>query len=205
MYGVTEKAHGVLPMAWATAPATRPAPITEVAAEDVSTPPAPEPQAPEPPIATKPEEEAPPPKAKLPPAELVLERCAAIRASIALREAEKAGILAAQGLDAAVWAALEQRWNDAVQEETEGGGRVLLDAYDAAYVAQIEAERGPLTAEKHARLLGNAGRGRGEVAIVGVALPDEGLLRIKRVGLRRMSADPEFAAGLARALAKGKG
>ena len=98
--------------------------------------------------------------------------------------------------------ALEKHWDEAIRVETEQDDTTLLSAYDAAYVAQLEAERGPITIEEHAQLLGSAGRKGSGPALHG--LPSEGILRIKRAGLRRMSTDRDFAAGLGRALAGAK-
>lgn len=191
--GVTVRAHDVLPMPWNAARPRIPEMVREVA-------PAPEPvvEPSLPPQIIEPVAAAEPP----PIGAISIECCAAIRASIAVREAETAQILAVHGLDATEWAALDQRWNDAVGEETEREVRTLLDAYDAAYVAQIEAERGPITVAEHAMLLGSAGRRSTAPAIGQLRLPEEAFLRIKRSGLRRMSADPAFATELAKALAE---
>lgn len=178
------------------------------------TPPAPRPEpvllAPlPPPELTKPEvtkpEPAPPPAPPAPaaeprPADLSIEQCAAVAASIARAPADTAGILETHGLDPAGWAALEKRWADAIRSETTKGKKALLSAYDEAYVGQIERERGPIQAEEYARLVVAAERASLPEALAELSLPREAMMRVERVWLRRTSRDPALAASVKRAV-----
>ncbi len=103
--------------------------------------------------------DAPVTETQLPIEEYPIERCAAITASIARRRAAKAQILEENELDPTTWDALDHFWNDAIRKETERSKTELLSAYDAAYVAQLERERGPILVEEYARLTVAAERG----------------------------------------------
>ena len=68
-------------------------------------------------------------------------------------------------------AALDKHWNDAISRETARGKTRLLQAYDAAYVAQLEQERGPLQVEEYARLVVAAERGGTGKVLAEMTLP----------------------------------
>lgn len=121
--------------------------------------------------------------------EYPIERCAAITASIARRRAETAQILDEAQLDAARWAGLTQRWNEAIKEETGRGRTALLNAFDAAYVARLEEERGPVQVEEYARLLVAAERGNVGEVLAELTLPRGAMMRIERVWLARIAED----------------
>jgi hypothetical protein len=81
-----------------------------------------------------------------------LERCAAIAASVARRRAEKGAILERHQLTEEVWSRLEEHWAGAIERELGRGKSAMLNAFDTAYVAQLEAERGIVTVEEYAQL-----------------------------------------------------
>jgi hypothetical protein len=148
---------------------------------------------------------APPPsspaEAAAPPAEaapaLPLERfpiaaCARIAASIARRKPETAAILAEQELASDVWAALEKHWAAAMRAESHQGKTALLTAYDEAYVARLEEERGSITTREYARLVLSVEREQAEVVLAELGLPRGALLRIQRVWLKKMAAEAGF-------------
>jgi hypothetical protein len=130
-----------------------------------------------------------------------LERCARIDASIGRRGGEEREILEAQGLTAALWAKLDAHWKGAIDGETARGKTRLQKAYDAAYVAQLEEERGPITVEEHARVVVAAERGEAAEALRALELPEGALMRIRRVWIARTAADPAIGARARRALA----
>src|SRR5262249_42120893 len=108
-----------------------------------------------------------------------LERCAAIAASVARTESEKARILEEHELDPRTWAALDRYWNDRVRARAALGSAAPLKAYDEAYVAQLEKERGPIRVEEYARIVAAQERGATEEELAALGLPGGALLRIQ--------------------------
>jgi hypothetical protein len=64
----------------------------------------------------------------------------------------------------------------------------MLNAFDAAYVAQLEAERGVVTVEEYARLVTAAERQTENEVRAELHLPREALPRVKRVWEKRIAA-----------------
>lgn len=116
-------------------------------------------------------------------------RCARIAASCAHKPEGAAAVLERHGLTAASFAALEKRWAEAIQDESAKGASTLLIAYDDAYVAQLEAERGPVTVQEYARLLVAIERLQADRALAELLLPKGAKMRIQRVWLRRLAQD----------------
>jgi hypothetical protein len=141
-----------------------------------------------------------PSEPKLPLEKHPIERCAAIAASIARTCAETAQILEVEKLDPAVWAALDKHWNDAISKEMAKGKMGLLQAYDAAYVAQLEQERGPLHIEEYARLVVALERGGTDEALAEMTLPRGAIIRIERVWLKKIATTPALAASVCEAV-----
>jgi hypothetical protein len=133
--------------------------------------------------------------------DLPLERCAAIAAQLDVGRADPGKILGAHGLTEGEWAGVARRWAAAIRLEIDRGVLEMLEAFDRTYVDQIERARGPIRVEEYAQLLASTDPGAGATALAGLTLPPEGLLRVKRAGLRRLAADAEFAAKLLRAIA----
>jgi hypothetical protein len=195
LYGAKVPSGEVLPFA---APAISPAPAIPIAS-----PAAPPAIAPEPIRAVAAEIPAPAPPAPAgasPITEIPIERCAAIAASIARRRADTARILEASALDVTTWAALSRRWKEAIRAETARGKTKLLRAYDAAYVARLEEERGQVSVDEYARLVIAAERGEAEDALEALSLPRGAMMRIERVWLARIAADPALGARVRRAV-----
>lgn len=118
-----------------------------------------------------------------------LERCAVIAASIARSRHAALEILDAHALDAATWAALESRWSAAIRAEECRGRGSLLARHDAAYVAQLERERGPIGVEEYARLAVALERGTMAAELAALSLPSGAMVRIQRVWIGRIAAD----------------
>jgi hypothetical protein len=125
-----------------------------------------------------------------------IERCAEIAASCALRPADTAAILRENGLSEDGWDALEHRWVQVLRQDAEQGHAERLAAYDRAYVARLEKERGAITPEAYARLALAHERDRGALtrALRDLGLPWGATPRIQRVFSERMAADPTLAA-----------
>ncbi|HTN89163.1 MAG TPA: DUF2169 domain-containing protein [Sorangium sp.] len=142
-------------------------------------------------------EETAPPLAAFP-----IERCAAIAAKLARRPADRDTILKAEELTPKTWQWLHVRRLDEIQDEVARRKKKLLSAYDAAYVAALEKERGPITAGEYAQLLIAAEQGQGQAALAELGLPDESMMRIRRVWLERIVKDKKAAAEVRAAMRK---
>lgn len=142
----------------------------------------------------------PPPEAELPLAEFPIERCAAIAASTARAPADAPQILTTHELDPAIWQALDRHWNAAVGEETARGKTRLLRSYDAAYVAQLERERGPIQVDEYARLVVATEQGRMTEVLAELTLPPAATMRIERVWLGKLAGDAELGKSVRRSV-----
>jgi hypothetical protein len=78
--------------------------------------------------------------------------------------------------------------------------RRLLVAYDTAYVAAIEEQRGPMTASEFARLSRAADRGEAAPVLAELRLPEGSINRIRRVWRAKMAKDPRLGAEVRAAL-----
>ncbi|MCC6552490.1 MAG: hypothetical protein IT372_05630, partial [Polyangiaceae bacterium] len=136
-------------------------------------------------------EPAPPPAPSSP--EVPIAQCAAIAASLAMRPQDAPRVLHEEELTPERWEAAERRWAAEIQKELTRGKAALLRAYDDAYVARLEEERGPLQVEEYAALVVAAERGVGEAALAELRLPRGAAMRIERVWLDRIAADPALA------------
>jgi hypothetical protein len=145
-------------------------------------------------VAEEEEEEAPPLDA------FPIERCAATAASMARRPANRAKILEENELTEATWDALVKHWTGEIREETKRGRVTLLEAYDRAYVARLEEERGPIQVEDYARLVVAGERGDAEAALAELTLPRGAMLRLSRVWAGRMAADAGLGARVRQAV-----
>ncbi|MFT3774516.1 MAG: DUF2169 domain-containing protein [Minicystis sp.] len=170
--------------------------------ELIEGPPAEEASAPEKPVeaAPPPEPAKPPPPPELPLAAYPLERCAAIAASLARTKKDTDRILKEQELEPDVWQKLDRHWTEHVRAEAGRGRTAPLKAYDAAYVAQLEKERGPIRVEEYARLAVAVERGSGDQELAALTLPRGALLRVQRVWLMRTTADAELGKAVRQAL-----
>ncbi|HVY46243.1 MAG TPA: hypothetical protein VHB21_10210, partial [Minicystis sp.] len=185
------------------APVSRPAPPSAaaraVAADvdplDVTVAPAP-PAAPAPPFAPP---SAAAPRAELPLDRFPLERCAAIAASIDRAPAERGAVLESNEIDAPTWQALEAHHRGALARET-SSRKPLLKRYDEAYVARLEEERGPISAEEYARVVAAVERGDAAATMRELGLPAAALIRLERVWLRKVVDDPKLGKAVSRAL-----
>ena len=123
-----------------------------------------------------------------------IERCAATAASMARRAADRGKILGESELTPAAWDALVKHWTGEIREETRRGKTALLNAYDRAYVARLEEERGPVRVEEYARLVVAAERGNAGEALAELTLPRGAMVRLQRVWVRRMASDAALGA-----------
>ncbi|MBK8256695.1 MAG: hypothetical protein IPK82_28995 [Polyangiaceae bacterium] len=139
-----------------------------------------------------PEPEAPKEPEPLPLDKFPIDKCARIAASIARTREKESSILQAHELRQDVWERLKTHYAAEIKKETERGKTAQLRAYDAAYVAQLEEERGPIAVEEYARLVVAAERGTAPETLSALSLPDGAMLRIQRVWMIKMGQDPEL-------------
>ncbi len=145
------------------------------------------------PLPPPPEPEGTAPK-KLPIDVFTLERCARIAARIARRKTDRDAILDAEKLASGDWDALAAHWTEVIQVGTARGKTASLDAWDEAYVDELEVERGVIAVEEYASLVIAAERNTAEARLVELGLPRGALIRIRRVWGRKMRNDARFAA-----------
>jgi hypothetical protein len=115
---------------------------------------------------------------------------------MAQRPDDQDAILEAEGLTAETWTPRHERWLREIEAELARGKKKTLTDYDVAYVAALEAERGPITAAEYAGLQSAIELGRGAEKLAEMKLPEESLMRIRRVWLARMVKDPRLAAAV---------
>ncbi len=141
----------------------------------------------------EPETMRPPPPAPAPPPprdeDYTLERCAKIAAALAMARRKQKEILDEHALDPAHWARHSQRWLRAIQADCERGKAETLQAYDGAYVAELEAERGPILVEEYARLAVAQERSCAPRVRAELSLPAGSEMRVQRTWMRRMTED----------------
>lgn len=137
-------------------------------------------------------EPAPAPDPGLPLDRYPIERCAAVAASSARRRDETPAILEAHGLTPSLWESLDRHWADEIAKETGRGRTALLARHDAAYVAQLEDERGPIGVQEYARLVVALERNAAPAALAALDLPRGALLRVQRLWLRRIAGDADL-------------
>jgi hypothetical protein len=141
---------------------------------------------------------AAPPREEL--ADIPIELCAAITASIERRDGERAQILEENGLTEGAWDEHSRRWARRIQDETDRSRTGLLRAFDGAYVGRIEEERGPITEEEHARLVVAGERRGADEAMKALGLPRAAFLRIRRIWIARSAASADLGKRVRRAI-----
>ena len=135
--------------------------------------------------------EGPPP---LPVEVYPLARCAAVAASLDARPAEAPAILAKESLDEDAWDQLRAHWDAAIEKDLARQKNKLLREFDAAYVARLEDERGPIAAGDYARLAAAAEVAETGPALEDLRIPPEAWPRIRRVWIQLLAKDKKLAA-----------
>lgn len=136
--------------------------------------------------------------------EFPMERFAAIRASLALRPGDKEMIFRANGLTDPAWARLRSAWDAEIKGALRRGRSQMLRAFDAAYVVQLEKERGPLSVDEVARITVWTERGNQAEALREAGLPDESGIHILRTWIGRIASDPALGAAMRKAAEKAR-
>jgi hypothetical protein len=134
-------------------------------------------------------------------AELPLEFCAAITARLDRTPEERARILDQMGLSESTYVASEQAWAMTMRTETEQGRSDLRSAYERAYVAQLETERGEIDISDYAHLMVSVEFSDADAVLADLGLPRCALVRIERVWQERMAADAAFCSRVRQVMA----
>ncbi|KYF75455.1 hypothetical protein BE11_26225 [Sorangium cellulosum] len=125
--------------------------------------------------------------------ELSIAQCAAIAAELAEGRAERAKVLEAHGLGERTWRENERRWRSAIEEEAGAGKQALRRAYDEAYLARVEAFRGPITMEEYMRIVVGIERGKADAALDALRIQRPALMPIVRCWTKRVAEDTRMA------------
>jgi hypothetical protein len=136
--------------------------------------------------------------------EFPVERFAEVSASLALRPDEKETIFEINGLTEPSWARLRAAWDAEIKGALRRGRSQKLRAYDAAYVAQLEKERGPISVDELARITVGVERGDAAEALREVGLPEGSAIHIQRTWIGRVASDPALGAAVRKAVEKAR-
>ena len=141
-----------------------------------------------------------PPSTERPPAqpeaapELVLddyppERCGAIAARVASDPAAAADVLRAESLDEERWKRVHEHWLGHIQEAVARSRKKPQADYDAAFVAAVEARRGPITIKEYSTLAEAAERGAVAGALADLSMPEGAWPHVHRAWIGRLVKD----------------
>ncbi|MCC6554754.1 MAG: DUF2169 domain-containing protein [Polyangiaceae bacterium] len=170
MLGATPTSGEVEPITARIAPAAPPEPVAAAQAD--------------PPAETEPDVD---------PADVPLERFAAISAEIAEGGAPRAEVLRAHGLGERAWAAVERHWQGAIEEDAARGRNRLRSGYDQAYVGAVEGFRGRITLQDYVHITTAIERGQADAALDELRIQRPALMPIVRLWTKRVASDPELA------------
>ncbi|KYF75951.1 hypothetical protein BE17_53100 [Sorangium cellulosum] len=123
------------------------------------------------------------------PAEIPVERFAALTAEIAEGRAPRAEVLRTHDLSEHAWTAIERHWRAALEKDLARGGGRLSSAYDLAYVAAVEGFRGPIAAPEYARLAVAQERGQAGDALDALRIQRPALMPILRLWTKKVARD----------------
>ena len=119
-----------------------------------------------------------------------MEQCGTVAGRLAQRPADREAIHKEEELTPDARHAQHARWQAEIQAEQRRGKKKILATYDAAYVAALEEDRGPITAREYGGLALAAQRGEATAKLADLHLPAEAMMRIRRVWLAKIVKDP---------------
>jgi hypothetical protein len=132
--------------------------------------------------------------------DLTIDRYASIVAELGRAGTARGAVLKTHLLTEPGWIMVDQHWKKALAREAEEGGRVLLLAFDEAFLATQARLGKPVGVLEYARI--QVGLERGQVGRVLGELELElgDLMRLQRVWAKRLADSAELGADLARAI-----
>ncbi len=122
-------------------------------------------------------------------ADFTVERVARIAASLDLEPELQSDILSANELDEDAWERIEGAHDDALRSALEAGDSSRLEAYDAAYLARIEEERGEISLADYGSIVAAASNGSTASRLAELEIPEAAEMVLVRVFERRLGAD----------------
>lgn len=120
---------------------------------------------------------------------LTLEQAATIAAELAEGKKDRRQVLEAYGLRERSWRKNEKRWSEAIAAQSARGTHALQAAYDAAYVAKVEAFRGPIQLEEYARIVVALERSQAVEVLCELKIHRAALMPIVRLWTRKVAKD----------------
>lgn len=129
---------------------------------------------------------------------LSVDRVARIRASLDIDPDLEKEILEANELDQETWEAVEDRTDAELRAALTQGIRTRLTAYDQAYLARLEEERGPVSIRDYGSIVTAQSRGDAATRLRELDLPPACELVLVRVFEERLANDPELRSTLKR-------
>ncbi len=118
-----------------------------------------------------------------------IERFAHIAAEIAEGRAPRAEVFSGHGITSGAWDALDRHFAAAIEEEMLRGASVLRRASDSAYVAAVEAFRGPITLTHYARIVVAIERGQANRVLDELRIQRRALMPIVRLWAKKVAGD----------------
>jgi len=119
------------------------------------------------------------------PAEISIERFAAISAELNECQKPRHRILEAHKLHEEDWKTIEAHWTRAIDDESASGKHSLRKASDGAYIAAVEKFRGPITASETARIVASLERGKTNETLDDLKIQRPALMPILRSCARK--------------------
>jgi hypothetical protein len=118
-------------------------------------------------------------------ADFTVERVARIAASLDLEPELQSDILSANELDEDAWERIEGAHDDALRSALAAGDSSRLEAYDAAYLARIEEERGEISLADYGSIVAAARSGSTASRLAELEIPEAAEMVLVRVFERR--------------------
>ncbi len=134
---------------------------------------------------------------------LTLEQVALIAAELAEGKKDRRQVFEAHRLRERSWRKNEKHWSESIATQSARGTHALQAAYDAAYVARVEAFRGPIQLEEYARIVVALERGQAFEVLAELKIHRAALMPIVRLRTQKVAKDMKLgdaANGVLRAL-----
>jgi hypothetical protein len=144
------------------------------------------------PTLSPPTDTIPAPAPRRPCDDVSLADYATLSAEIDLKPDVRQTTLDAAGLDEARFDEVHQRWQAAIDGELDRGRWELGAAYDDAYVARMELERGALDIHDYTLIEVAQERGRSDAQLDAMAIPRVAAMPIMRCWIRRIASNFEL-------------
>jgi hypothetical protein len=129
------------------------------------------------------------PEPELDDIELTLEQVATVAAELAEGKTSRAKVFETHGLRERSWRKNEKRWSEAIEAQSARGTHAMQAAYDAVYVARVEAFRGPIELQEYAQIVVGLERGNAPEVLAALKIQRPALMPIVRLWTRKVAKD----------------